>query len=823
MNPLKRMIRGCLLIAAIVGIQAFCGNATPSFAAPIGNATWTGGGGSGNWSTSSNWSTIPTTSGSWNLVFGGTTQTTSTNNIGTITLGTMSFTNNGSAGQTATFTLSGSTLALSNATIITTATSGASALAGPGETIANALTLAGSNSVLLGAGHSISLTTGGLSGAGSITYDSSGGTPYVYLSGSNSYSGNTYIKGGSTYTSTSSGSSGFNSDAFGTGSVFVSGSGSVFVRNNSNLANNFSIGGQGATSNGTPVGAIRGSFGTVGQVATLSGTVSLSSDALITTAATLGGTGSKLLLSGPVGLGSYTLTLRPSLAGTGTAAVPIELSGNVSGSGLVIVDGTAGSYVLMSGTNSYSGGTRISQGTLVVGSSSAVGTGSLAVNGGILDLNGQSLSVGLLSGSSGGLIRSSVVGAAMLSTSSASSATYAGSIVDGAGVVGLTKAGGGTIFMTGSNGYSGTTYITGGKIQTGSSFVDSTSNNNAFGTGSVVVSGSGGLAVRNSSTVSNNLTISGTGAGSGAIRGSFGGTGQTAVVSGSVTLAGDASIVTAASSGLTDNKLILSGPINIGSYNLTLTPGASSVVARFSDAAAAPIVLTGTMVGSGNTTVNGVSAVYVNGLNASTGATTVKSGALGGNGSIAGVVTVENGATLTPGSAANTTGSLSVGGLQLNSGAAAEMMISGTAVGLYDQVVATNNVAYGGVLAIDFATSGFADFDVWQLFSGDSHSGNFSSVSASGAYGSLTFSYLGSGEWQATGGLLAQGQSLSFYEDNSHAIGGRYQAGQLVLVPEPSTMVVAGIGLFVLGCSYWKKRRTLCSGYVDLASQAESV
>jgi hypothetical protein len=116
-------------------------------------------------------------------------------------------------------------------------------------------------------------------------------------------------------------------------------------------------------------------------------------------------------------------------------------------------------------------------------------------------------------------------------------------------------------------------------------------------------------------------------------------------------------------------------------------------------------------------------------------------------------------------------------------------------------------VNYGGSLAIDFTTGGFADFDVWQLFSGSSHSGTFSAVSATGAYGELTFNYLGDGEWQATGGSLGVGQSLSFYEDNSHAIGTRYQAGQLVLVPEPSTIVFAGIGLFVAGWRSWSRRR----------------
>jgi hypothetical protein len=86
---------------------------------------------------------------------------------------------------------------------------------------------------------------------------------------------------------------------------------------------------------------------------------------------------------------------------------------------------------------------------------------------------------------------------------------------------------------------------------------------------------------------------------------------------------------------------------------------------------------------------------------------------------------------------------------------------------------------------------------------------------ATGAYGNLTFNYLGDGEWQATGGSLGEGQSLSFYVDDTHAIGDRYKAGQLVLVPEPSTIVFAGIGLFVMGWRRLAKRRRAAQSSVD--------
>jgi fibronectin-binding autotransporter adhesin len=766
-------------------------------AAPI--TTWSGSAANTNWSQSANWSTLPTTSGTWGLVFGGTTGTTNSNNIGTIAIDAISFTNNGTAGKTSSFTLSGSTLALSNATIVTTATTAGSALS---DTVTNALTLTGSNSITLGSGHSLSLTSGGISGSGSLTVGSSGGSPTLFMSGSNTYSGGTLITGGQVRTAGAGAGDASNNNAFGTGSVIVSGSGSVALRNASSLANNFTIGGQGLLASGTQ-GAIRGSFSTSSRTASLSGTVTLSSNATITTAASNAVTNSRLELSGPIDLGSNILTLAPDLAVTNSTSAPIVLSGSVGGSGSVVVAGNTQSTVLMSAANGYSGGTTLTSGTLQVGNATALGVGQLAVNGGVLDLNAQALSVGALSGGSGGLITTSQAGAASLTTNYVSDATFAGRIADGAGVVSLNKTGAGLMYMTGSNSYSGTTSITGGQIRTGGAGSSDSSNNNAFGTSAVVVSGSGSVAIRNGTTLNNNFTIGGNGLSNsgtqGAIRGSFSTSDRTATIAGSITLSSSATISSAASSSVTGSKLVLSGPIDLGSHLLTFDPGVAA-----SGTAAAPIVVTGSMTGTGDVLIAGSSTLYMNGVNSSTGSTTVRSGALGGDGSIAGVVTVETGAILTPGNAANTTGTLDVGGLQLNSGATAAMTIGGTASGLYDQVVALNNVAFGGNLAVEFTANGFANYDSWQLFSGSSFSGGFASVTAFGSYGNLVFSYLGSGEWQAD---LGGGQTASFYEDNSNAIGGRYVAGQLIVVPEPSTIAAAGIGLALVGLRRWLRRR----------------
>jgi autotransporter-associated beta strand protein len=763
-----------------------------------GTATWTGGGGSGDWSTATNWSTQPTTLGTWGLVFGGTTQTTGTNTIGTITVNALSFTNDGTTDRTSLFTLSGSTLALTSATITTTATSGGSLGNNAGDVVGNTLTLTGVNTATLGSGHNLTIT-GGVSGAGSLVMQG-GSTSQLYLSGNNSYAGGTTIFAGSIQNGLQDVAGDFSSTGFGSGAVTVHAGGSAIVRNGSQITNDFTISGTGAA-NGANYGAIRGSFGTSGTTATITGTVTLGADATVTTAASAGVSNSKLVLSGAVQLGSNTLTFNPKTAASSSNPLPIEVSGTISGVGAVVVDGVSPSSVLLSAANQYSGGTTVRAATLRAGSGTALGSGAVAVNGGTLDLNGQALAIGTLSGSSGGLITSLVSGTASLTTTSNINSTYAGAITDGSGGVSLIKSGTGGLFLTGSNGYTGGTRISGGIVQNGLQSSTTDFNSNAFGTGDVVIDAGGSAVIRNGSLITNNFTISGTGAANGAsygaIRGSFGTSGTTATITGAVTLAADATITSAASAGVTDSKMVLAGAIELGGNTLTLNPkgtGANPI----------PIAVDGVIGGNGSVVIDGVSVAFLNAANTYIGPTTVQSGTLGGDGSVLGLVTVQSGAAISPGSAVDTYGSFGVGSLQLNSGATAVLSIGGTSASLYDQIVATSLVTYGGTLSIDFKTSGFAIGDSWQLFSSGSSTGNFTSVAASGAYGPLSFILEeDTGVWAAQGGSLGEGETLLFFTKDAFG----YTSGQLVLVPEPSAIVMAGLGLVYVGMRFTRRRR----------------
>jgi len=143
-----------------------------------------------------------------------------------------------------------------------------------------------------------------------------------------------------------------------------------------------------------------------------------------------------------------------------------DFPATISGSGSIVQAGIG--LTILSGSNSHSGGTTVSGGTLQLGNANALGAGGLAVNNGTLDLAGNSVSVPVFSGTgAGALMTNSVSGTSTLTTTVASgTSTYAGNIADGAGSVVLNSSGAGTLIlsgsltMTGLNANSGVTQLT---------------------------------------------------------------------------------------------------------------------------------------------------------------------------------------------------------------------------------------------------------------------------------------------------------------------------------------------------------------------------
>ena len=179
--------------------------------------------------------------------------------------------------------------------------------------------------------------------------------------------------------------------------------------------------------------------------------------------------------------GGNTQTLTLTNAGGGGTTFSGAIGDGTAGGNLaVVVNNTGAGTTVFAGSNSYTGGTTISSGTVQVtnanGLPSGAGTGNVVLGssgGGILDLDGTPVVYinGLAGGggtSLGQVINSGTGTIATLNLGNGNgSATYSGVIADNNGSGGqmsLVKSGSGTQVLSGSNTYSGGTAINGGVL-----------------------------------------------------------------------------------------------------------------------------------------------------------------------------------------------------------------------------------------------------------------------------------------------------------------------------------------------------------------------
>jgi hypothetical protein len=143
-----------------------------------------------------------------------------------------------------------------------------------------------------------------------------------------------------------------------------------------------------------------------------------------------------------------------------------------------------------------------------------------------------------------------------------------------------------------------------------------------------------------------------------------------------------------------------------------------------------------------------------------------------------------------------------VGSLTLEAGSRTSLLISGTIAGTdYDQIATGGgSLTYGGILDLTLSGS-YALGTTFSLFEGfASHFGTLTDVmlstSLDSPYSGLTFSrsvFDSQVVWWTQANI--SGQSLKFTEGT----------GTLVVVPEPSTIVIASIGVALAGL--WRVRR----------------
>ncbi len=533
---------------------------------------------------------------------------------------------------------------------------------------------------------------GVMSGTGSLTKTGSG---TVILTNDNSYGGGTTINGGVLQLG-NGGTSGsitgnvvvngadsllafnrsdtvtFAGDISGAGGIMLMGPGTVKLTGNNTFTGGTAIGGGIVQASSDAAFGAAGTTLRIGGGATVQALASFISDRAVSLLA-MGGTfdtgDNTLTLQGPItGVGSLTKTGAGTLIltgansyGGGTTVEAGTVQGNttslqgaiVNNATVVFDQGTSGTYAgVMSGT-----------GALI-----KTGAGNLTLTAANSYIGGTTVSGGTLTGNTTSL-QGNITNNATVAFDQATNGTYGG-ILSGLGA--LVKSGTGNLTLTGANSYAGGTTVNGGTLTgTTSSLQGSILNNatvafnqGANGTYGGAMSGSGAL-VKNGTGA---LTLAG-------INTYGGGT----TVNAGVLIGNNLSL----QGNILNNAALVFDQASDGTYGGTLTGSGS-----LTKSGAGRLVLTGANVMGGGTTVSG-GTLAVNGSLASN-VTVGTGGVLGGIGQVIGAVAVSGG-TLAPG---NSIGTLNVTRNFSQTGGVYQ--VEANSQGQSDKIVATGTATLSG-------------------------------------------------------------------------------------------------------------------------------
>ncbi|WP_304441715.1 S-layer family protein [Limnohabitans sp. G3-2] len=583
---------------------------------------------------------------------------------------------------------------------------------------ASSLTLTGSNSysggttVAAGAlkvGHENALGTAGGGGAISVFSGAALDLKGVFLNNANTLTlnGEGISSGGALTNSNSAGGRFQGLIVLGSDTSIGSSTGNMSLTND--ISGSYGL---------TKVGAANitlGGTNTYSGTTTVSGgilAISLAQGLGTTAAGTSVATGARLLLPGGLNVGAEAITLNggslelqsgtTSLSGQVTlganssirvdSGAQLTLSGLVSGTDRVLTKTSTGTLVL-TGTNTYSGGTLVSAGTLQLGAGGATGS-----------------------------IEGNVTNNATLAFNRSDDLTFSG-VISGTGAV--TKSAANTLTMSGDNTYSGGTTINAGTLQVG----DGSTNGAIAGN----VTNNATLAFNRSDALNFSGAISGTGAvtklgtGTTTLSGINTYTGSTTVSTGTLAignadgLGGTAAGTTVASGATLDlqgvsvgaEALVLNGgtlSTSTGTSSLsgTVTLGGNSTVS----VAGTQLSLSGVVSGTGfGLTKTGTGSLVLSGTNTYSGANNINAGSVKaasgdalGTGAVAigaaGVLDLTYSGTVSLGS----TLSMSSGAAITNSANTSNLSIAGTSA-LVGNINTAGNQTYTGAVTLSGNTT----------------------------------------------------------------------------------------------------------------------
>ncbi|TPI12452.1 autotransporter outer membrane beta-barrel domain-containing protein [Mesorhizobium sp. B4-1-3] len=390
--------------------------------------------------------------------------------------------------------------------------------------------------------------------------------------------------------------------------------------------------------------------------------------------------------------------------GDGTAAsagYTTTIASNLTGaSELVKTD--LGTLVL-SGTNSYSGGTAINGGTLQVGSNGSLGaaSGGLSLNGGTLHTTDTFTSARAVTLDAGG---------GTFDTDSATKLTLTNT-VSGAGA--LTKDGGGTLVLASDATHSGGTTIAAGTLQVG--------DGGTAGSLAGNVTDNATLAFYRSDSLSFGGVISGTGSVNQIGSGTTILTAANTYSGGTTISAGTLQLGNGGASGSILGDVVDDGTLAFDRSDAVTFGGTISGSGGIRQFGSGSTTLTANNSYAGPTVVDG-GTLFVNGdQSAAIGPTSVNAGGtLGGTGTIGGDVSVADGGLMNPG-AAGAAGTLTINGaLGLSGGSTlnydfGQANVAGGA--LNDLTVVAGNLTLDGTINVSVAPGGTFSPGIYRVIS----------------------------------------------------------------------------------------------------------